>query len=220
MGGGGDASDRQSRDRRRARQDAALWRSRDDWRDRSGAARLRSLGEDVAERARADPAPLVRSHHRQSRRHRPHHDQRTGQAARGSARRGRLRRGLYRVFRRGGEAHLWRGQSDLPRRFPHRRHQAADRRRGCDHAVEFSRGDDHPQGRAGDRRRLHRGGEARGRDAVDRACARRTWLTRRPAARRSQFCHRRSARHRQGDDRASGRAGRLASPARPRSARS
>ena len=82
--------------------------------------------------------------------------------------------GLHRVFRRGGEAHLWRGQSDLPRRFPHRRHQAADRRRRGDHAVEFSRGDDHPQGRAGDRRRLHRGGEARGRDAADRACAWRT----------------------------------------------
>ena len=185
----------------------ALWRSRDDRRDRSGAARLRPLGEDIAERARADLAPLVRPHHRQSRRHRAHHDQRAGQAARGSARRGRLRRRLYRVFRRGGEAHLRRDQSDLPRRFPHRRHQAADRRRRGDHAVEFPGRDDHPQGRAGDRCRLHRGGEARRRDAADRARAWRACAARRPAARRSQFCHRRRARHRQGDDRASGRAG-------------
>ena len=184
MGGGGDASHRQSRDRRRPRQDPALWRSRDDRRDRSGAARLRSLGEDVAERARADPAPLVRPHHRQSRRHRAHHDERTGQAARGSARRGRLRRRLYRVFRRGGEAHLRRDQSDLPRRFPHRRRQAADRRGRGDHAVEFPCGDDHPQGRAGDRGRLHRGGEACGRDAADRARAWRTGACA-PACRRA-----------------------------------
>ena len=176
MGRGGNSRHRQPCDRRRPRQDPALRRNRDDRRDRSGAARLRPLGEDVAERARADLAPLVRSHHRQSRRYRSHHDQRTGQAARGGARRSRLRRRLYRVFRRGGEAHLWRDQSDLPRRFPHRRHQAADRRGRGDHAVEFPCGDDHPQGRAGDRRRLHRGGEARGRDAADRAGARRTRL--------------------------------------------
>ena len=140
------------------------------------------------------------------RRHRPHHDQRTGQAACGSARRGRLRRRLHRVLRRGGEAHLWRGQSDLPRRFPHCRPQAADRRGRGDHAVEFPRRDDHPQGRARARRRLHRGGEARGRDAADRARAWRACATRRPAARRPQPSDRRSARDRQGDDRASGRA--------------
>ena len=174
MGGGGDAPDRQPRHRQGSREDAALRRSRDDPRDRSGSARLRPVGENIAERARADHAPLVRSHHRQSRRHRPHHDQRTGQAARGSARRSRLRRRLYRVFRRGGEAHLWRGQSDLPRRFPHCRRETADRRRGGDHALELSRGDDHPQGRPRARRRLHRGGEARGRDAADRA---RAWGT-------------------------------------------
>ena len=142
------SADRQSRDRRDHRQDSALRRSRDDRRDRSGAARLRPVGESVAEGARADPAPLVRPHHRQPRRHRPHHDQRAGQAARRGARRGRLRRRLYRVLRRGGEAHLRRGQSDLPRRFAHRRHQAADRRGRGDHAVEFPGGDDHPQGRA------------------------------------------------------------------------
>ena len=39
------------------------------------------------------------------------------------------------------------------RRQAHRRHQAADRRRRLHHAVEFSAGDDHAQGRPGDRRR-------------------------------------------------------------------
>ena len=52
MGGGGDPFDRQSRDPRRFRQDPALWRGGDDRRDRSGKARLRPLGEGVAERAR------------------------------------------------------------------------------------------------------------------------------------------------------------------------
>ena len=39
-------------------------------RDRGGGARLRPLGEGAAQRAGADSAPLVRPHHRQSRRHR------------------------------------------------------------------------------------------------------------------------------------------------------
>ena len=39
--------------------------------------------------------------------------------------------------------------------------QAADRRLRRDHAVEFPVRDDHPQGLAGARRRLHRGGQAR-----------------------------------------------------------
>ncbi len=64
--------------------------------------------------------------------------------------------------------------------------------------------DDHPQGRAGYRRRLHRCGEARGRDAADRARAWRACATRWAAARRPQPSDRRSARDRQGDDRASG----------------
>ncbi len=40
------------------------------------------------------------------------------------------------------------------------RDQAADRRLRRDHAVEFSVFDDHPQGVAGARRRLHRGAQA------------------------------------------------------------
>ena len=206
MGRRGDAPDRQPGDRRRPRQDPALRRGRDDPRDRSGAARLRPVGEDAAEGAGADPAPVVRPHHPEPRRHRPHHDQRAGQAPCGGAGRGRLRRRLHRVLRRGGQAHLWRDQSDLPRRFAHCRHQAADRRGRGDHAVEFPRRDDHPQGGARARRRLHRGGEARGRDAADRARAWRACASRRHAARRPQPRHRRRARDRQGDDRPSGRA--------------
>ena len=174
MGRRGGRSDRQSGDRRPHRQGPALRRCRGDRRDRGGGARLRPLGEDAAEGARPDPAPLVRPHHRQSRRHRADHDQRAGQAARRSARRGRLRRLVHRILRRGGQAHLWRGQPDLPRQFAHRRAQAADRRRRGDHAVELSRRDDHPQGRAGARGRLHGGRQARARDAADRARARRT----------------------------------------------
>ena len=72
-----------------------------------------------------------------------------------------------------------RGQPDLPRGCAHGHRQAADRRRRGDHAVEFPGGDDHSQGRAGDCRRLHRGGEARGGDAADRAGAWRTGAARR-----------------------------------------
>ena len=219
MGWRGEPSDRQPGDRRRSRQNAALWRGGDDSRDRSRAARLRPLGEDAAQGAGADPATLVRPHHRQSRRHRPHHDQRAGEAPCGGAGRSRLRRRLHRILRRGGQAHLWRGQSDLPRRFAHRRRQAAGRGGRGDHAVEFPRGDDHPQGRACARRRLHGGGQARGRDAADRAGARRTCAARRPAAGRPQSRDRRRARDRQGDDATIRPCARSASPARPRSAR-
>ena len=182
--------------------------------------RLRSLGESVAESARPNPAPLVRPHHPKPRRHRPHHDQRAGQAARRGAGRGRLRRGLYRILWRGGQADLRRGQSDLPRRFAHRRHQAADRRGRGDHAVEFPRRNDHPQGRARARGRLHGGRQTRGRDAADRARARRTRAARRDAARRAQSRDRRRARDRQ--DRCANirRCASSASPARPRSASS
>ena len=45
-----------------------------------------------------------------------------------------------------------------------------------DHAVELPAGDDHAQGGASDRRRLHRGGHCRADpDAADRAGARRCW---------------------------------------------
>ena len=112
-----DRRDPQSGDRRHDRQGPPLRRGGGEPRHRSGAEGLRAVGEDAAEAARGNLAPMVRSDHRQSRRYRPHHDQRAGQAPRRSARRGRLRRGLHRVLRRGGQAHLRRDQPDLPRRI-------------------------------------------------------------------------------------------------------
>ena len=66
-----------------------------------------------------------------------------------------------------------------PARQAHRRHQGADRRRRLHHAVELSDRDDHAQGRAGARRRLHRRAEAGVADAVLGAGARRARRARR-----------------------------------------
>ena len=63
-------------------------------------------------------------------------------------------------------------------------HQAAGRRVRGDHAVELPRGHDHPQGRAGAGGRLHDGVQARVRDAVLRAGARRARASA-PASRRA-----------------------------------
>ena len=52
-------------------------------------------------------------------------------------------------------------RSPRPARQAHPGDQAADRRRRGDHAVELPEHDDHAQGRAGARRRLHHGREAR-----------------------------------------------------------
>ena len=155
------------------RQGPPLRRGGGDPRHRSGGEGLRAVGEVAAEAARGCLTPMVRSDHRQSRRYRPDHDQRAGQAPRRSARRDRLRRRLHRVLRRGGQARLRRDQPDLPRRFAHSRLSPADRRRRGDHALELPRRDDHPQGGAGAGRRLHGGGQARARDAADGAGARR-----------------------------------------------
>ena len=89
----------------------------------------------------------------------PHH--RAGQAARRGQGRDRHRRRLHRVVRRGGQAHLRRRDPYRRQRPAHRRDQGADRRVRRDHAVELPRGDDHAQGRARARRRLHRGDQAR-----------------------------------------------------------
>ena len=61
---------------------------------------------------------------------------------------------------------------------------------GVHHAVEFSARDDHAQGRAGDRGRLHRRAEAGVADAVLRAGARRARRARRRAEGRVQRRHR------------------------------
>ena len=70
--------------------------------------------------------------------------------------RGRHARRLCAVVRRGGAAHLRRRHPVALGRPAHPRHQGAGRRRRRDHAVELPVLDDHPQGRAGARRRLHR----------------------------------------------------------------
>ena len=208
MGRRGGRPDRQSGDRRAHRQGPALRPRRGDWRDRGGGSAPSARGR---RRCRRSAPQILRRWFdliiAQPRRHRAHHDQRAGQAARRSARRGRLRRRLRRILRRGGQAHLRRDRPDLPRRFAHRRHQAADRRRRRDHAVELSGRDDHPQGRAGARRRLHGGRQAR-------AARRRSRRWRSASSRCAPACppgvlnfaDRRSARDRQGDVRTSGRA--------------
>jgi acyl-CoA reductase-like NAD-dependent aldehyde dehydrogenase len=59
-----------------------------------------------------------------------------------------------RMVRRRGQAHLWRNHPRPSARQAHHGDQAADRRRGLDHAVEFPQRDDRPQGRPGAGRRL------------------------------------------------------------------
>ena len=104
----------------------------------------------------------------QQRRPRADPDDRAGQAARGVEGRDRDRRRVHRVVRRGSEARLRRRDPDDRQRPPPRRRQAAGRRVRGDHAVEFPGVDDHAQGRAGARRRLHRRHQAGRGDAVSR----------------------------------------------------
>ena len=106
-------------------------------------------------------------------------DERAGQAAGGGARRDRLRGLVLRVVRRGGEAGLRRHDPGAPARQADRRPEGADRRHRGDHALELPRRDDHPQGRAGARRRLHDRDQAGRADAVDRARAGRARVPRR-----------------------------------------
>ena len=106
------------------------------------------------------------------------------------ARRGGLRRVVPRMVRRGSQARLRRHDpAPAARQAPDRR-QGTDRRRRLHHAVEFSAGDDHPQGRTGDRRRLHGGAQAGVADAVLGARAGGARRARRRAARRVQRHHR------------------------------
>jgi hypothetical protein len=67
---------------------------------------------------------------------------------------------------RGGPARLWRRDPAAHGRPPRRRYQGADRRLRRDHAMEFPRRDDYPQGRPGAGRRLPDGGQAGERDAL------------------------------------------------------
>ena len=178
----------------------------DDAGGRSRRARVSGLGQAHRQAALQYPAQMVRPDHRQPRGSRADPDLRAGQAAGGSARRGRYRRRLCRVLRRGSPPRLWRNHSDAARRCAAARDQAADRRLRRDHAVEFSVLDDHPQGLAGAGRRLHRGAEARQRDAADRAGAGGAGREGRRAQGRVQYPHRQFVGDRQGAVRASRRA--------------
>ena len=149
---------------------------------------------------------MVRADHRQSRGPRADPHLRAGQAARRSARRGRHRRRLYRVFRRGSPPRLWRDHPDPAARRAPACDQAADRRLRRHHAVEFPELDDHPKGLAGAGRGLHRGAEARQRDAAVGAGAGRARREGRHPQGRAQHHHRRCGADRQGAVRASGRA--------------
>ena len=108
------------------------------------------VGQD-REGAGDHPQALVRSRHRRDREPRPVDDDRAGQAAGRSARRGGLWRLLHRVVRRGGQARLRAHDPDHRRveALPH--HQAADRRRRRDRAVEFPDRHDHAESGAGAR---------------------------------------------------------------------
>ena len=100
----------------------------------------------------------------------PH--RRAGQAARRGPRRDRLWRLLREVVRRGGAPDRGIGDPLADARPPHRHPEAAGRGLGHHHALELPERDDHPQGRAGARRRLHRGDQAIGLHAVLGAGAR------------------------------------------------
>ncbi len=91
-------------------------------------------------------------------------------------------------------------------RPPPRRGQAARRRVRRDHAVELPVLDDHAQGRARARRRLHRGDQARRGDAVLRARAGRARASRRIPPGRVQRGHRQGVADRRRDVRQPDRA--------------
>ena len=138
--------------------------------DRGGRGGLPGVAREDRQGTGRHPAALVRPDDGEPGRPRRDHDGRARQAARRIEGRDRLCGLLHRVVRRGGEAHLrrhhpgaWRGQA-------HRRHQAADRRLRRDHALELPGRDDHPQGRAGARGRLHHGAETRVANPVLGAC--------------------------------------------------
>ena len=148
------------------------------------------------------------------------HDRRAGQAARGIEGRDRLCRLLRRVVRGGSQARLRRRDPGPPGRQAHPRAAPAGRRRRRDHALELPGGDDHAQGRAGARRRLHRRLQAGDPDALLRARARRARASRRHPGRRPQRHHRPRARNRRRAHRAMRACASFRSPARPRSASS
>ena len=168
-----DVRSHQSRDRRGARARAAARGRGDAGGDRCRRAGLPGLAGAHGQGARGRAAPALGPDARAAGGAGTAADERAGQAAGGGAGRDRLRGLVLRVVRRGGEARLRRHDPGAPARQADRRPEGADRRHRRDHALELPRRDDHAQGRAGARRRLHDRDQARRADAVDRARARR-----------------------------------------------
>ena len=181
----------QSRDGRGDRGGPAPRRRGDEARDRGGRACLSGLAGAPREGASADPAPLRRPDARAAGGACAPAHHRAGQAARGGASRDRLRRLVPRVVRRGGEARLRRHDPRATGGPADRRAQGADRRLRRDHALELPRRDDHAQGRAGARRRLHDRDQARRADTALGARARRARGRGRCARGRAPGRHRR-----------------------------
>ncbi len=163
---------------------------------RRRGARLSRVAQENREGTRRGSAALVRVDDRQSGRSGSPDDERAGQAAHGGTRRGDLRGGVSGMVRRGSQARLRRHDSRPSARQAHRRPQTAGRRRGVHHALEFSARDDHAEGRAGARGRLHRRPETRVADAVLGAGARRACRARGRSQGRVQRRDRICRRHR------------------------
>ncbi len=177
----------QSRHRGADRRDPEHGHRRDAPRDRGRLARAGRLGGAHGEGALEPAAPLVRADDRASAGPRRADDRGTGQAARGIQGRNRLRRVLHRMVRRGRQAPVRRRDTSAPERQAHPRAAPAGRRRRRDHAMEFSVGDDHAQGRPCARGRLHGGVQAGHADALFGARAGGTRRARRNPARASSM---------------------------------
>ena len=212
---------RQPGDRRGSEPRAALRRRRDARRGRRGGdARLSGLGEE--DRARSAPRSCARWFDLMIANQDDLALIMTSEQGKPLAEaRGEIdyAAGVRRVLARGGQARLRRDHPEPSGGRPHRRHQAADRRRRRDHAVELSRRDDHPQGA---RRRSPPAArsvlQAGRRDAAHRARARRARRARRRSGRRLQRHHRQVARRSASELTSNPLVRCSPSPARPRSA--
>ncbi len=121
-------------------------------------------------------------------------DRGAGQATRRVEGRDRLRGRLHRVVRGGRQAALRGCDSGPSERQAHPRPAPAHRGGRGDHAVEFSRGHDHPQGRTRARRRLHLRLQAGAADSLLRARDGGARRSRRRSRRRPQHRHRQQCR--------------------------
>ena len=214
------------------RQDVRRLRSRDRRRDRhlpggrtgghrprgqGGAPRvLRGLARKV-QRAGARPGALPpgRADPRPARRAGRAGDAQLGQADRRVGVRHGRHRHLLRVLRRARHQDPRRGAAGARRRG-RVGHAGADRRRRPDHPLELPAADGGLEDRAGARRGLHRGAQARRADAAQHPQAGRGLRGGRAAAGRGEHRHRRRPGRGRAAGRPSARSGRSPSPAAPR----